>query len=118
MASDEASMHKLTRPRAQTVRGRWALSDTRHLGWRQSAGTASTRQPLPRLMASTAPLEFVDDRGPGITRKKMRHGWAYYDPDGKRITDRDEIDRLNKIALPPAYTNAWYCPSGCGHILA
>jgi DNA topoisomerase-1 len=63
-------------------------------------------------------LEFVEDSGPGITRKKMSHGWAYYDPSGKRITDRDEIDRLNKIALPPAYTDAWYCPSDCGHILA
>ena len=30
-------------------------------------------------------------------------------PDGKRITDRDEIDRLNAIALPPAYTHAWFC---------
>ena len=63
-------------------------------------------------------LEFVDDSGPGITRKKMSHGWAYYDPTGKRITDRAEIDRLNKIALPPAYTDAWYCPKDCGHLLA
>jgi DNA topoisomerase-1 len=63
-------------------------------------------------------LEYVDDSGPGITRKKMRHGWAYYDPKGKRITNRDEIDRLNAIALPPAYTDAWYCPKDCGHLLA
>lgn len=63
-------------------------------------------------------LEYVDDAGPGITRKKLAHGWAYYDPDGARITDRDEIERLNRIALPPAYTNAWYCPSDCGHLLA
>ena len=63
-------------------------------------------------------LEYVDDAGPGITRKKLKHGWAYYDPHGERITDRDEIERLNKIALPPAYTDAWYCPSDCGHLLA
>lgn len=69
-----------------------------------------------RSMASA--LEYVDDAGPGITRKKLAHGWAYYAPDGQRITDRDEIDRLNKIALPPAYTNAWYCPNDCGHLLA
>ena len=70
-------------------------------------------------MASTASaLEYVDDSGPGITRKKMSHGWAYFDPQGKRITDRDEIDRLNRIALPPAYTDAWYCPKDCGHLLA
>lgn len=69
-----------------------------------------------RSMAST--LQYVDDAKPGITRKKLGHGWAYFAPDGKRITDRDEIDRLNKIALPPAYTNAWYCPDHCGHLLA
>ena len=69
-------------------------------------------------MAAAPSLEYVDDSGPGITRKKLAHGWAYYDPDGKRITDRDEIDRLNRIALPPAYTDAWFCPKDCGHLLA
>jgi DNA topoisomerase-1 len=63
-------------------------------------------------------LVHVDDGRPGITRKKSGRGWAYYDPQGKRITDRAEIDRLNKIALPPAYTDAWYCPDPNGHILA
>jgi DNA topoisomerase I len=70
------------------------------------------------MASQSSALEYVDDSGPGITRKKMSHGWAYYDPKGNRITNRDEIDRLNKIALPPAYTSAWYCPKGCGHLLA
>ena len=39
-------------------------------------------------------------------------------PTGKRITDRDEIDRLNAIGLPPAYRDAWFCPSPNGHIQA
>ena len=70
-------------------------------------------------MASQSPaLTFVDDSGPGITRKKLARGWAYYGSDGKRIVDRDEIDRLNRIALPPAYTHAWFCPNDCGHLLA
>ena len=30
----------------------------------------------------------------------MGRYWAYFDGEGKRITDRDEIDRLNAIALP------------------
>ena len=55
---------------------------------------------------------------PGITRNKQKLGWAYYAPDGKRITDREEIDRLNKVALPPAYTDAWYCPYPDGHLQA
>jgi DNA topoisomerase-1 len=70
------------------------------------------------LALTASDLEFVDDRGPGITRRKAGQGWAYFAPDGSRIIDRDEIDRLNRIALPPAYTDAWFCPSHCGHILA
>jgi len=63
-------------------------------------------------------IVYVDDREPGITRRKVRHGWGYWDPDGKRITDRDEIDRLNRIGLPPAYSDAWFCPDPNGHIQA
>ena len=70
-------------------------------------------------MASRSPkLVHVEDGLPGITRKKAGRRWAYFDADGERITDREEIDRLNKIALPPAYTRAWFCPDPSGHILA
>ena len=70
------------------------------------------------LRAGKARLIFVDDHLPGITRRKLAHGWAYTDSAGNRITDRDEIDRLNKIALPPAYEDCWFCPADNGHILA
>jgi DNA topoisomerase-1 len=63
-------------------------------------------------------IVYVDDHEPGITRKKVRHGWGYFDPQGQRITDRDEIDRLNRIGLPPAYRDAWFCPDPGGHIQA
>lgn len=63
-------------------------------------------------------LVYVDPELPGISRKKVSHGWGYWDAKGNRITDREEIDRLNKIALPPAYVDAWFCPSPHGHIQA
>ena len=63
-------------------------------------------------------LIHVDDALPGITRRRTGRGWAYRDAQGDRILDRDEIDRLNAIALPPAYTDAWFCPAPNGHILA
>ena len=44
--------------------------------------------------------------------------WAYFDSEGNRITDRDEIDRLNAIGLPPAYENAWFCADPNGHLQA
>jgi DNA topoisomerase-1 len=65
-----------------------------------------------------ARLSFSDDSKAGITRRKLRLGWAYFTPDGQRITDREEIDRLNRIGLPPAYRDAWFCPKANGHIQA
>ena len=63
-------------------------------------------------------LRFTDLDAPGITRKRIGRSWGYFDVYGKRITDRDEIDRLNAIGLPPAYTDAWFCPDADGHIQA
>jgi DNA topoisomerase-1 len=63
-------------------------------------------------------IVYVDDHTPGITRRKVRHGWGYWSADGERIKDREEIDRLNAIGLPPAYVEAWFCPDPNGHIQA
>jgi len=63
-------------------------------------------------------LIYVDDDLPGISRKGAGKGWAYYDPDGTLIRDTAEKKRLNAIALPPAYDDAWFCPAPNGHILA
>jgi DNA topoisomerase-1 len=63
-------------------------------------------------------LRHCSDDQPGITRQLIKGKWGYFSPGGERITDREEIDRLNKIALPPAYTDAWYCPYPNGHIQA
>jgi DNA topoisomerase I len=63
-------------------------------------------------------LKHSSVHDPGITRKKIGRAWGYFDSDGKRITNRDEIGRLNAIALPPAYVDAWFCPHPDGHIQA
>ncbi|MFZ2996884.1 DNA topoisomerase IB [Sphingobium sp.] len=63
-------------------------------------------------------IVHVDDSIPGISRRALKRGWAYYRHDGDRITDRAEIDRLNAIALPPAYRDCWFCADCNGHIQA
>ena len=62
-------------------------------------------------------LRHSSDSEPGYTRQRMGEKWAYFDGD-TRVTDRDEIDRLNGLALPPAYIDAWFCKSANGHIQA
>lgn len=69
-------------------------------------------------MSDADTIVWTDDSGPGITREKQGDHWAYRDPAGKRIADPDEVDRLNKIGLPPAYTDAWFNPDPRGHIQA
>ena len=79
----------------------------------------STISPATAAKKTAAKLCYVDDKAAGITRKKARgHGWAYFDADGQRITDRDEIDRLNAIGLPPAYERCWFCANPEGHLQA
>ena len=48
----------------------------------------------------------------------MGRYWAYFDAEGNRVTDRHEIDRLNAVGLPPAYTDAWFCADPNGHLQA
>ncbi|MFJ2357082.1 DNA topoisomerase IB [Pseudomonas sp. MWU16-30322] len=76
-------------------------------------------------MPDTAPadvlppdLHYVDDTQPGLTRKKLRGKFAYFDPAGQRITDPDEIKRINSLAVPPAYTDVWICADPRGHLQA
>ena len=63
-------------------------------------------------------LRHSSDSEPGISRKRQGRYWAYFDAEGKRVTDRDEIDRLNAIGLPPAYEKAWFCADPDGHLQA
>ncbi|HET9335772.1 MAG TPA: DNA topoisomerase IB [Sphingomicrobium sp.] len=66
----------------------------------------------------TKRLRHSSDSELGYTRRRVGRAWAYFDEQGKRVIDRDEIDRLNAVALPPAYTDAWFCKDPNGHLQA
>ncbi len=63
-------------------------------------------------------LRHSSDTEPGISRKRKGRYWAYFNAEGERISNRDEIDRLNAIGLPPAYEDAWFCADPNGHLQA
>ena len=62
-------------------------------------------------------LRHSNDSEPGYTRRRMDRRWAYFDGE-TRVTDRDIIDRLDAIALPPAYKDEWFCKDSDGHLQA
>ena len=63
-------------------------------------------------------LRHVSDGRPGIRRKKAGSGFTYARADGSRLTERDALKRIKGLAIPPAWTDVWICPSANGHIQA
>ncbi|MPZ22781.1 MAG: DNA topoisomerase IB [Dehalococcoidia bacterium] len=76
----------------------------------------SSQEPL--LDARAAGLRHVSDQQPGIRRSRAGHGFTYLDPDGKPLRDREEVNRIKRLAIPPAWTDVWISPSPRGHIQA
>ena len=71
-----------------------------------------------RDLARAAGLHYVTDADPGYTRRPYRGRFAYFDTGGSRIRDRDEISRIDSLAIPPAYHDVWISPDPDGHIQA
>ncbi|MDS9873614.1 DNA topoisomerase IB [Pseudomonas protegens] len=68
--------------------------------------------------ALPADLHYTDDRQPGIRRRKLRGKFVYYDAQGQRLTQAAEVQRINALAIPPAYAEVWICPDPKGHLQA
>ena len=63
-------------------------------------------------------LRYVCDSGPAIRRRRAGKGFVYLDAKGRRVTDPNVLRRIKALAIPPAWTNVWICPSPHGHIQA
>jgi DNA topoisomerase I len=68
--------------------------------------------------AKTAGLRYVCDDSPGIRRQSRGKGFSYIGIDGKPVRDASERDRINSLAIPPAWKNVWICPIANGHLQA
>jgi DNA topoisomerase I len=79
------------------------------------------RRPLPLdplASAKAAALRYIDDRSPGIVRRRRGRGWQYQRPDGSPVRDAPTLRRIRSLVIPPAWTDVWICPSPDGHIQA
>jgi DNA topoisomerase I len=72
----------------------------------------------PLASAAAAGLRYTTDRRPGIARRRTRRGFSYIGVNGRPLTDAREIDRIRKLAIPPAWTRVWICPDPRGHLQA
>jgi DNA topoisomerase I len=72
----------------------------------------------PVAAAKAARLRYMTGEEPGITRQKAGKSFHYLDAAEKRITDEDEIERIDLLRIPPAWTDVWISPYANGHIQA
>lgn len=67
--------------------------------------------------AAAVDLVYVKDNVSGICRRLTRKGFAYYYKE-KQIADPKILDRIKKLAIPPAWRDVWICYQPNGHIQA
>jgi DNA topoisomerase-1 len=72
----------------------------------------------PLESAKVVGLRYVRDEGPGIRRLPGKSGFRYVGVDGKPVRDRETLDRIRSLVIPPAWTDVWICPSPNGHLQA
>jgi DNA topoisomerase-1 len=79
-------------------------------------------------------LVYVSDQARGIRRVRIGGGGArtgdqkrasrspprfqYFGPSGRRIRDPRTLDRIARLAIPPAYEDVWICANPRGHLQA
>ncbi len=72
----------------------------------------------PVKSAKAVQLIYTTDReAEGIMRRKSGKKFVYFNGDEK-IKDKEEILRINRLAIPPAWENVWICALQNGHLQA
>jgi len=63
-------------------------------------------------------LVYVSDDRPGIRRIRKSEGFVYRHADGKPVRNAADLERIRKLAIPPAYEDVWICTHPRGHLQA
>ena len=72
----------------------------------------------PAAVAEAAGLTYVrDDEDPGFTRRRQGKGFSYRPPDGE-VVDAATRERIEALAIPPAWTDVWIAVDPDAHIQA
>src|SRR5262245_4188559 len=72
----------------------------------------------PARSARAARLRYVSDRDPGLARDRAGRGFTYRTARGRAVRDPRVLTRIRALAIPPAWTSVWICPSPTGHLQA
>ena len=72
-------------------------------------------------MQTTLPapgLRWSSDASPGIRRLRRGSSFSYRDDQGRALRDTTQLERIRRLAIPPAWEEVWICPDPDGHLQA
>jgi DNA topoisomerase-1 len=72
----------------------------------------------PKDAAEEAGLLYVSDEDPGLARERRGDEFVFLKPGRQEVTDERTLERIRKLAIPPAWTDVWICPKANGHLQA
>jgi len=84
----------------------------------KEADTLAATPVDPKEAAESAGLVYVSDEDRGIRRERKGDAFVYFKPNGDALKDEATLERIRKLAIPPAYTDVWICPKANGHLQA
>jgi DNA topoisomerase-1 len=76
------------------------------------------RQQAAEDAARQASLTYVSDAEPGIRRRKTGQDFSFVGSNGKPVTDKRTLARIQSLVVPPAWTDVWISGDPDGHIQA
>ncbi|MBL26061.1 MAG: DNA topoisomerase I [Rhodospirillaceae bacterium] len=65
-----------------------------------------------------AGLRYASDVEPGIRRRRRGKTFTYVDGRGKPVRDRHVLERIRKLAIPPAWEDVWIAADASAHLQA
>jgi DNA topoisomerase I len=72
----------------------------------------------PKDAAQSAGLSYVSDDEKGLRRERAGNSFRYVKANGDPVADEATLERIRKLAIPPAWTDVWICPKANGHLQA
>ena len=70
----------------------------------------------PKVTAKAVGLRYSLSSDKGYYRKRKANGFTYVDETGATIKDKDALERIKKLVIPPAWENVWISPYENGHL--
>jgi len=53
-----------------------------------------------------------------MVRRRRGRGFEYVDSSGRPVRDRETLERISELAVPPAWKEVWICTDPLGHLQA